>query len=170
MDLGKLRKGEWLTALASVALLVVTFLPWFAAAGATATAWEAFSVWDIVLALLAAMGLGAAVLAAGRRAPAAPIAAAVLTTGAAILLAPVLLLRIVFSPGPNALVDPRYGAWLGLLCVIGIAAGAWLTLGDERTEAIEPPFIPAQPPPPEVAAAGSVVAEGRAPGADDERD
>jgi len=179
VDLGRLRKGEWLTLAASVGLLAATFAPWFGAdlpAGSFAvpdvalTAWQAFSLWDLLLALLAAMGLSVALLAAVRRAPAGPLAAVVLTTGAAILLGPVLLLRIVFPPGPNALVEPRYGAWLGLLTVAGIAAGAWLAMGDERTETVDPPFVPAQPTPPEVAPAGSVVAEGRVPSADDDRD
>lgn len=179
MDLGRLRKGEWLTAVASIALLVTMFLPWFGAdlpggsvavPDVTATAWQAHTVFDVVLALIAAMGLGVAALAALRRVPAAPVAAAVITAGTAILLAPILLLRIVFPPGPNALIEPRFGAWLGLLCVVGIAAGAWLTMGDERTDAADPPFVPAQPVPPEVAPVGSVVAEGRDPGADDERD
>lgn len=182
MDLGRLRKGEWLAAVASIALLGVMFLPWFGLDGQVvfgaldrllstdATAWQAFTIWDVVLATFAAMGLGLVALAATRRAPAAPVAAVVITTGTGIVLSVALLFRIVFPPGPNALVELRYGAWLGLLCVIGVAAGAWLALGDERTEAADPPFIPAQPVPPEAARAGSMVAEGRAPEADDDRD
>lgn len=183
MDLGRLRKGEWLAAAASVALLGVMFLPWFGlegpafsaldrlpAEGRSVSAWQAFTIWDFVLAALAALGLATAALAAMRSAPAAPIAAVVVTSGVAILLAPALLMRILFPPGPNALVEPRYGAWLGLLCVFGIGAGAWLAMGDERTDATERPFIEPQPAPPEAAPAGSVVAEGRPPEADDLRD
>jgi len=175
MDVGRLRKGEWLVAAASVALLVVMFLPWFgedspAGGGARSSAWQAFAVWDVVLAAFAAMGLGLVALAASRRAPAAPVATAVLTTGVGIVLCAVLLLRLLFPPGPNELVELSYGAWLGLLCTIGIAAGAWIAMADERTDAAEPPFVPAQPVPPEVAPAGSVVADGRVPSADDDRD
>lgn len=185
MDLGRLRKGEWLAAAASVALLVVSFLPWFgwqdlpadagaapaiAVIGDSATAWQAFAVWDVVLAAFAAMGLALAALPATRRSPAGPIAAAVLTTAVGIVLSVLLLLRVVFPPGPNELIEPRYGAWLGLLCTVGIAAGAWIAMADERTDAAEPAFVPAQPVPPEVAPAGSVVADGRVPSADDDRD
>lgn len=180
MEPGRLRRGEWLVAAASVALLAVTFLPWYGAdlpesnvrgvADVTATAWQAHTIVDVVLALLAGLGLGLAALTALRRAPAAPVAASVLTTAAALLLLPVLVLRVLFPPGPNELIEPRYGALLGLLCVAAIAAGAWKAMGDERTDAIEPPFVPAQPPPPEVAPAGSVVAEGREPGPGDLRD
>ncbi len=179
MEPGRLRRGEWLVLAASVALLVVTFLPWYGGdlppanpplADVTATAWQAHTIVDVVLALLALLGLALAGLTAVRRAPAAPVGAAVVTTATALLLLPVLVLRILFPPGPNELIEPRHGAILGLLCVVGIAAGAWLTMADERTDAVEPPFIPAQPAPPEVAPAGSVVAEGREPAADDERD
>lgn len=168
MDIGKLRLGEWLAAVSAAALLVVTFLVWFGRdGGASQTAWQAFAVLDLVLVVFAVLGVGVAVLAASRRSPAAPVAAAVVTAAVGIVLTIVLLFRLAFPPGPNELVELRYGAVLGLLCVIGVTAGAWYVMRDERTDAIEPPFIPAQPVPPATAPAGSRVAEGRAPEPED---
>ncbi len=187
MDLGRLRKGEWLTGLAGLALLIVTFVPWYGADDARATAdsgwaayaplaqldanaWQAFSVLDLLLLLTALAGLAVAVLAALHRAPALPIGAAVAATALGIVMTLVVLYRILNQPGPNDLVDVRAGAYLGLLAVLGVAAGGWLTMADERTETIDPPHVPAQPPPPATAAEGSVVARGAVPDAAPQRE
>ena len=45
-----------------------------------------------------------------------------------------LLFRVgINEPGDNALVSVDAGAYLGVLCVVAIIAGAWRALADERT-------------------------------------
>jgi len=173
VDFGRLRIGEWLCGLAALGLLVVMFAPWYGGEAGDGTispletgnfsAWQAFSVVDLLLALLGAAGLSTALLASARRAPAMPIAAAVVTTGLGIVVALVLLYRLLNQPGPNDIVAVRSGAYLGLLAVVLLTAGAWLSMGDERTDAEPAPLIPAQPVPPATAAEGSAVARGVAP-------
>lgn len=177
MDLRRLRKGEWLAALSGLALLGVMVVPWYGRAGsfasgaldrvpaASANAWQAFSVVDVLLLLTALLGLGVAAMAALHRAPALPLAAAVVATGTAIVMTLVVVYRIVNQPGVNETVGVRAGAYLGLLAILGIAAGGWITMGDERTETVERPHVPAQAPPPATAAEGSVVARGAVPDA-----
>lgn len=69
----------------------------------------------------------------------------------AVALVVLSLRALVFQPGPNDLVDLRYGAWLGLAGALALTIGAWWALADERTgareSAYEPP--PARPAPPE---------------------
>ena len=179
MDVSRLRKGEWVAGLSGLALLILLFLPWYGvdiAFGAldrldlAVTAWEAFSVVDLLLLLTALAGLTVAAMAALQRAPALPVASAVIATGIAIVMVLVVLYRILNQPGPNELVGVRIGAYLGLLAVLGVAAGGWLTMGDERTDAAPAPLVPAQPAPDATAAEGSVVAREAVPDAAPQRD
>jgi len=46
-----------------------------------------------------------------------------------------LLYRVgIDEPGRNALTSVDAGAYLGLLCLLGILAGTWRAIGDERTD------------------------------------
>jgi hypothetical protein len=181
MELGRLRKGEWLAAAASVALFVLLFVPWYGAGDAgwfsyvpgppgDRTAWQSFSAVDLLLALTAALGLTLAVTTATHRAPAVPVAFASIATAAALISLVVVVYRLVDQPGPNDLVETRIGAYLGLLAVLGILAGGWITMGDERPETETRPPVPARPAPPATAPEGSVVARGVAPEAAPQRE
>ena len=175
MDAGRLRSGERLAGLAGLALLVLTFLPWFREPtrylpvgvpfDPDLSAWEAFAVVDVLIALTALAGLAVAFFAASRRAPAVPLATAVIAAGLAVITAVVVAYRLLNQPGPNDQIEVRPFAYLGLLAVLGVAAGAWRTMADERTDAEPAPLVPAQPVPDAAAAAGSVVATGGVPDA-----
>lgn len=171
MDLSRLRKGEWVAGLSGLALLILLFLPWYGLGlELDVSAWQAFSIVDLLLLLTALAGLTVAVMAALQRAPALPVASAVIATGIAIVMVLVVLYRILNQPGPNDLVGVRIGAYLGLLAVLGVAAGGWLTMGDERTDASPAPLVPAQPAPDATAAEGSVVARRAVPDAAPQRE
>jgi hypothetical protein len=158
--MGRLRDGEWIAGAGGVALLAALFLHWYGVSlepldqalppgtigvldifqGAEATAWQAFDVLDVVLALLALVPLGLVFTQATRRSPSIPVAFSVLTTLAGGLAALLILYRIVNQPGPNDLVTVEAGAWLGLLAALVIAGGGW------RSMRVEP--IPGAPMPP----------------------
>ena len=86
VELSRLRPGELIAAAGGVALLVVMFLDWYAVGGTTSvggsdvrislglTAWEAFAITDVLLALAALIAIGLAVITAARRSPALPVA------------------------------------------------------------------------------------------------
>jgi uncharacterized membrane protein len=154
----RLRDGEWIAGAGGLALLAAMFLHWYGVAipavvplgrGAVAfapldapeaTAWQAFDVLDIVLALLALVPLALVFTQATRRSPSIPVAFSVFTTLAGALAALLILYRIVNQPGPNDIVEVEAGAWLGLVAALIIAAGGW------RSMRVEP--IPAAPFPP----------------------
>ncbi len=161
MELGRLRAGELIAAAGGVALLVVMFLEWYAAGGTTKvagrdihisvgfTAWEAFGVTDILLALAALIAIGLAVLTATRRSPALPVAASVITATTGILATLLVLYRILNQPGPNELIGVDAGAWVGLAACLGVFLGAWLSLSDERSRPVDPlPPVPERRPTP----------------------
>jgi drug/metabolite transporter (DMT)-like permease len=125
----RLRDGEWVAGAGGVALLAALFLDWYSGA----SAWQAFSVLDVVLALLALVPLALVVLQATRESPSLPVAFSVLTTVAGALATLLILYRILDQPGPNDRVDVELGAWIGLAAAAVTAAGGWRST---RVEAI----------------------------------
>ena len=145
----RLRSGEALAAAGGLALLVVMFLGWYthlttsssSGTGRTLSAWEAFTVTDVLLLLVALLPLALAVATVTQRAPAIPVGLGVLTMATALIVGLVLLYRILNEPGPDDLVEVRIGAWLGLLCLALIAAGAWIATEDERPRPGDPVVV-----------------------------
>ena len=102
----RLRDGEWIALAGAVALVASLFLHWYGrGGGAEATAWQAFGILDVVLVLLALVPV-ALVRRPRRRvtSPAIPVFFSVMTIVAGLLAVLLILLRIVFQPGPNELV------------------------------------------------------------------
>ncbi len=134
MELSRLRPGDIIAGAGGVALLAVMFLDWYAAGGLGVSAWQAFGVTDLILALTALAAIALAVLTASRRSPALPVAAGVITSTLGVLALLLVLYRILNQPGPNDLVEVRPGAYLGFLCVLAIAAGGSRAMRDEQGE------------------------------------
>jgi uncharacterized membrane protein len=161
VELSRLRHGELIAGAGGVVLLFVMFLDWYGLEGIGligVNAWQAFSVTDLILALTALCGIGAAVLTAARRSPALPVAASVITTTLGLLAVLLVLYRILNQPGPNEFVEVKLGAFLGFLSVLAVAVGGSLSMRDEEgeappvptevrpTPAAEGPADPAPPP------------------------
>ena len=136
----RLRPGDILAGAAALGLLVVTFLDWYGVQGRTGglSAWSAFSVVDVFLALTIACGLALAALQVAGRGPAIPVAAQIVTVTVALATTLLVAYRILNQPGPNEFVEVHAGAWLGLLATVTIAAGTWLGLSDERPRPVDP--------------------------------
>ena len=148
----RLRDGEWIAGAGGLALLASMFLHWYgldlALLGGVApevTAWQAFDVLDVVLALLALVPLALVFTQATRPSPAIPVFFSVMTLLAGLLAAVLILYRIVNQPGPNEIVDVQAGAWLGLLAALVIAGGGWRSLRVEPVPAQAMPPIEDQP-------------------------
>ena len=136
MDLRRLRAGEWLAAAGGVALLVALALPWYEGDGGDVTGYEAFSVVDILLVLVAAAALALAILQATRTSPALPVAFAVLTVTVGAIGILLVLYRLIDNPGEVSGVGG--GAWLALVAVVALTAGGWLSLANEHVSHVPP--------------------------------
>jgi hypothetical protein len=138
---GAIRLGEALAGAAALALLLVTFLDWYAprARGEGLSAWGAFAFVDILLGAVIALGLALIVSQVAGRGPTVPVALEVLTATVALCTALIVLYRILDQPGPNDLIAVEPGAWLGLAAVAAVFAGAWWSLTDERPRPADPP-------------------------------
>ena len=152
--MSKLRSADIVGGAGGLALLITLFLPWYTldVAGfglhVTATAWQAFSVSDILLALFALPAIALPVVTATAAGPAKPVAFTVLGSVGSILALLLVLYHLLNQPGPNDVVGLRYGAWLGLLAALVMLGGCWGAMRDERTPGAAPPTIPRRPVPP----------------------
>ena len=128
-----------------VALLASMFLSWYSVSGRddTLTAWGAFSVVDVLLALIALLGIALALSEVVGRGPALPVAIGVVTTTLALAGTLLVLYRILNQPGPNDQISVEVGAYAGFLATLGVFVGAWLSLSDERPRPADP--LPPEP-------------------------
>jgi len=147
----RVRIGEMVAGAAGVVLLASMFLSWYSVSGRddSLTAWSAFSVVDILLALVALLGIALAVSQVVGRGPALPVALGVITTTLALAGTLLVLYRILNQPGPNEAIGVSIGAWIGLVACAGVFFGAWLSLSDERPRPADPvPPVPERRPTP----------------------
>ncbi len=126
-----LSSGELVGAISGVGLLAVSFLPWYSAGGDNATAWQAFSVIDLVMAAAAIAGISVAIVVITRLSVSYPVAGSAVTTGFGGLALVLIAYRLIDPPGGGD-VDREIGAWLGLLAAAGIAIGGYLGLQEPR--------------------------------------
>ncbi len=117
-----MRPGEWVEAIGGLGLLVAGFLPWYSADGVDATAWQAFSVTDIVLAAAAVVALSVTVCVLFRISVSYPVAGSSVATGFGLVSVVLIVIRMIDPPGAG---DPslEFGAWLGLASAIAITVG-----------------------------------------------
>jgi hypothetical protein len=160
MRLRRLHHGELLALAGAAGLLVTLFLTWFEASfpRLSRSGWGSLGWFlDALLVLAIGLALWLAVATAGNppSRPAQSVTAAVLTATVGTIVFAVLAVRVIDQPGlghdvPNELISIQAPAYLGLACCAAIAAGGWLSIRDERTDApesaYEPP--PARPAPP----------------------
>ena len=141
----RIRAGEVVAGAAGVVLLAAMFLSWYSVSSRddSLTAWEAFSVVDVLLALVALLGIALALSEVVGRGPALPVAIGVVTTTLALAGTLLLAYRILNQPGPNDLIGVEPGAYVGLLASLGVFLGAWLSLSDERPRPSDP--VPPEP-------------------------
>ncbi len=120
-----MRLGELAGAVGGVGLLVSSFLPWYSAGGQDATAWQAFSVTDLVLAAAAVMGVSVAICVLARISVSYPVAGSSVAAGLGAVALILIVIRLIDPPGEGE-VGIEIGAWLGLVSAIAVTIGGYL--------------------------------------------
>jgi hypothetical protein len=151
MDLGKLRRGELIAAAGGLLLLIALFFfDWYSAGtsvtlplGTTVSVSGDFGAWDgegffgflanLVILAAAVSAVGLAVLTATSRTIALPVAASAITAALGIAAVVMVLLRMLFQPGPNELVSLKFGILLALIAAVIVAYGGWASMREEGT-------------------------------------
>jgi hypothetical protein len=155
--ISRVRPADWLAGIGGLVLFVSLWLPWYGLDGAAfgggqgnvpdATAWQAFSEIDVLLALFAIPAIGVPISAALSKGPAVPVAFTVVATTASFFSVLLVLFRLLDQPGSNELVAVKYGAWIGLAGALVALAGSWLAMADEHTPGAVPPQLTVRPAP-----------------------
>jgi hypothetical protein len=144
-EFSRLRRGELIAGVSGIVLLASLLLvPWYGSSAAasalggssSASGWSTLSVlrWLILIDALTAVAL--ALSQAARRAPAIPVSLSVISTALGALTVLAMIYRVLIHlPGPDNLIDQRFGAVVGLLAAIALLCGAFTSL---RQEGIAP--------------------------------
>ena len=132
MDLRRLRAGEWLAAAGGALLVASLFMPWYD----DVSGFEALSVIDILLVLVAAVAFALAILQATQTTPALPVAFGVLTVTIGAIGVLLVLYRLIDAPGDVG--GPGAGAWLGLVAAVALTVGGWRSLANEHVSHVPP--------------------------------
>jgi hypothetical protein len=140
VDLRRLRLGEWLALAGGIALIVSLFLPWYEGPTEPLTGYEALTIVDIALTLVALLAISLGVLQATQDTPAKPVAAGVLSVVFGALAVLIVLFRLIDAPADGLEVRP--GAWLGLVAALAITVGGWRSLAAEYVRGLPPDLEP----------------------------
>ena len=139
-DPARLRRGELLAGAGAVLVLVFMLAgEWYGHGARARTGWEALTTlrWLLLVTVLAAFVLVIAQMT--RRAPAVPVTMSLIVTVLGLIAVLALIFRVLISPAAHE----QAGAYLGLLSVLALAYGGFLSLRQEgvaRRDA--PPDIP----------------------------
>lgn len=139
MDLRRLRIGEWAMAAAGLVLLLSLFLPWYEVEALDVmgpsqfSGWQAMTVIDVLLALVAVAALLAVPLVARAPTPSPGIAYEALMLLASIIAVLVCVVRLIDAP--DQFLAPRSGAYLGAVAALGLLVATLISMRDERLSA-----------------------------------
>ena len=133
---------------------MLLFGDWFEGGGVSRSGWSSLG-WGLIVLLVAVLGVALVMLVAtvARAKPAIIVGSAVSTVGLGVVTFPVALIRVLITQPDldlglgNGDVAVQVAGYLGLLALVLTAAGAWLTLADERTDAPESAYTPPPPRP-----------------------
>jgi hypothetical protein len=120
-----LRLGELVGAVGGVGLLVSSFLPWYSFGDLfDLTAWQAFSVTDIFLAVTAVVGMSVAICVLAHISVSYPVAGSAVATLFGAIAVVLIVYRLINPPGDH--LGREIGAWLGLIAAAAITYGGYL--------------------------------------------
>jgi len=120
-----LRLGELVGAVGGVGLLVSSFLPWYSFGDLfDLTAWQAFSVTDIFLAVTAVVGMSVAICVLAHLSVSYPVAGSAVATLFGVIAVVLIVYRLINPPGEH--LGREIGAWLGLVAAAAITYGGYL--------------------------------------------
>jgi hypothetical protein len=150
----RIRHGETLVAVGTIGLFVALFADWFSGGGVSQSGWSSLG-WALIVLIVALLATAVVMVVTtiAKAKPAIVVGSGVILSALSIVTLIVALLRVLlFQPAldmglGNEAVSIEAAGYLGLLALIAITAGAWLAMGDERTQAPDSAYAPPPPRP-----------------------
>jgi hypothetical protein len=141
--------GELTSSASAVLLLVFLFATdWFGVAGVpdpsaarpaisgTETGWQGLSVVRWVVLATALVAIGSVLLHASQRRHGTKTDTSLLVTGLGSLTSRLLIYRVLIAlPSGAKVIDQKLGAFLGLICALGVALGGYESIAEHRARA-----------------------------------
>jgi hypothetical protein len=145
----RIRLGEALAAIGAIGLFVLLFADWFEGGGVSRSGWSSLG-WGLVVLLVVVMAVAAVMVVStvARAKPAIIVGSAVTTAVVGVVTLLIALLRVLVTQPDldlglgNGDVTVQTAGYLGIVALALIAAGGWITLADERTDAPESAYTP----------------------------
>lgn len=151
MDYSGVSRGTLIAGVSGVLLFIFMFFAWFGVdlqvpegtpegvleeAAITRTAWQAFSLVDLVLLVAVIVSVGLAVIDLTGASVSLPVAGSAVTAGIGALAFLLVLYRLIDPPGITILGEDytlgrEVGVWLGLITTAGITYGGYLGMQEE---------------------------------------
>jgi hypothetical protein len=139
MDLRRVGTWQWLAALAGLVLLISLWLPWYGVVGLNASAWQAFTFVDLLLALAGLLALALVPVVANQRAVEAARLMTSIVFWVGLAAAVFALIRLINVPGVDttlaggaADITRKAGGFIAAVAAIGLALFAWLGRRDPQ--------------------------------------
>jgi hypothetical protein len=151
-DHKRLGLGDQIAAGGAIALFIFfIFFDWYSVSigqfSAGASGWTAHELLRWLVLLTVILALAKAFLKATDQSVELPVAPGLILTVVAGLTTICVLYRMfIDQPGPDKLIDLDFGAWLGLLSLIAVTAGGWLSMGEDDGPAMASSAPPAAAP------------------------
>lgn len=120
--------GELVGAVGGLGLLVASFLPWYSSGGENATAWQAFSVVDVLIAAAATAGLSVGLVVLFRISVSYPVAGSTITLLFGAIAFVLIAYRLIDPPGDG--LTREIGAWIGVAAAAAVTVGGYLAIQD----------------------------------------
>jgi hypothetical protein len=148
--MNRIRVGEALAGLGTVALFLLLFANWFSGpGGVTGSGWSTLG-WPVVALLVVVMAVAVVLVVATVTAakPAIVVDAATISAALGVVVLLIALVRVLITQPDldlglgNTAVSVEPAGYLGLVALAAIAAGGWIALADERTDAPESAYTP----------------------------
>jgi hypothetical protein len=148
--MSRIRVGEALASLGTIALFVLLFANWFSGpGGVTGSGWSALG-WPVVALLVVVMAVAVVLVVATvtEAKPAIVVDAAAITAALGVVVLVLVLVRVLITQPDldlglgNTAVSVEPAGYLGLAALAALAAGGWITVADERTSAPESAYTP----------------------------
>ena len=146
MDTSKISFGEMIAGVSAVALFLIMLLPWYGAsaefggisANVNASAWEAFSLIDILLFLVILVALGVVIARATDSMPDLPQPPGLIVAAAGGFAVVLILFRLLVVPDGDVDVEGvdfsrKIGIFLGLIAAAGITFGGWTAMNERAS-------------------------------------